>query len=62
MKFIITFSVANWSPKIGRDEVNKNMQIALDTWGRYGRLKFSRINDPSADIIVAFGRGPHGDG
>lgn len=37
------------------------MQIALDTWGRYGRLVFTRVHDPNADIIVAFGRGPHGD-
>lgn len=30
-------------------------------WGKYGRLRFTRVNDPNADIIVAFARGPHGD-
>lgn len=39
----------------------KNIQRALDAWGGYGRLTFHRVNNPGADIIVAFGSGYHGD-
>lgn len=37
------------------------MQKAFNTWAPYGKLKFVRVNDPSADIIIAFGTGYHGD-
>lgn len=61
--YIITvFSIANWTPKIGEEAVVKNIHAALDSWGRYGRLNFYQVHDPAADIIVAFGRGSHGDG
>lgn len=33
----------------------------MGTWGKYGNLNFYEINDPSADIIIAFGSGYHGD-
>lgn len=39
----------------------KNIQLALDTWGKYGRLNFQRSPSSDADIIVTFGRGYHGD-
>ncbi|KAJ8937960.1 hypothetical protein NQ314_011647 [Rhamnusium bicolor] len=57
----ILSSIANWSPKLSEHTVVKNIQKALDTWGGYGRLNFHRTPSPDADIIVAFGRGYHGD-
>nr|CAI5861874.1 unnamed protein product [Callosobruchus analis] len=57
----ISYFLANWTPKLGEPTIMKSIQKALDTWGGYGRLTFHRAYDANADIIVAFGRGYHGD-
>ncbi|RZC33595.1 matrix metalloproteinase-25, partial [Asbolus verrucosus] len=57
----ITYFIANWSPKLGEHFVTKNIQLALDAWGKYGHLTFQKSQTPDADIIVAFGSGYHGD-
>ncbi|VEN59505.1 unnamed protein product [Callosobruchus maculatus] len=57
----ISYFLANWTPKLGEPTVMKSIQKALNTWGGYGRLTFHRAYDANADIIVAFGRGYHGD-
>lgn len=54
-------SISNWSPKLGEDAVAQNIQKALDIWGGYGRLTFTRTQRADADILVAFGRQYHGD-
>lgn len=43
------------------DFVRKQVKIALNTWGKYGRLYFNEVNGSNADIIIAFGSGYHGD-
>ncbi|XP_046744993.1 matrix metalloproteinase-2-like isoform X1 [Diprion similis] len=58
----ITYYIANWSPKLGEEAVSNEIARAFAAWSGYSRLNFKRINDPSADIILAFGRGEHGDG
>jgi hypothetical protein len=56
-------SISNWSPKLQSEAVvAQEMQKAFQVWAEYGNLKFIRVYSPDADIIVAFGRGPHGDG
>lgn len=55
------FSIANWSPKVGEDKVATGMQQAFNIWSKYSSLRFVRVYDPDADIIVAFGSGYHGD-
>lgn len=54
-------SVANWPPTLSEQIVKKNIKVALDTWGKYGKLTFIETHDPNADIIVAFGARNHGD-
>lgn len=54
-------SIANWSGKLSEEIVAKYITLGLETWGRYANLQFKRVNSPEADIIVAFGRGYHGD-
>lgn len=41
--------------------MEKWVEIAFHTWSLYSRLKFKRVYDSSADIIIAFGSGFHGD-
>ncbi|CAH0555740.1 unnamed protein product [Brassicogethes aeneus] len=50
----LTYSVSNWSPRLGEGTVIRNIQKALDIWGQYGHLKFTRVGGPDADIIVKF--------
>lgn len=57
----ITYFIANWSSKVGEDSVAKFMQRAFNEWAKYSNLRFVRVYDPSADIIVGFGSGHHGD-
>lgn len=54
-------SIANWSPKIGEQKVAAELTKAFDKWAPYGRISFVRTYDQSADIIIAFGSGYHGD-
>lgn len=57
----LSYFLANWSPNLGEELVQKNIQKALDVWGGYGRLQFNRKYSQDADIIVAFAQGYHGD-
>ncbi|XP_058462247.1 matrix metalloproteinase-2-like [Malaya genurostris] len=57
----ITYFIANWSSKVGEDSVARFMQRAFGEWAKYSNLRFVRVYDPSADIIVGFGSGHHGD-
>ncbi|XP_059468418.1 matrix metalloproteinase-2-like [Neocloeon triangulifer] len=61
-KRTMTYFISNWSPKLSQEIVTMEMQRAFQVWAEYGNLKFIRVNSPDADIIVGFGRGPHGDG
>lgn len=54
-------SIANWSPKVEEEKMIKWLETAFNVWGIYSNLKFKRLFDPSADIIIAFGSGYHGD-
>jgi hypothetical protein len=55
-------SVANWSPKLSEEDVINEMKRAFKAWSGYARLHFHHVQDPNADITIAFGRGPHQDG
>ncbi|XP_035778118.1 matrix metalloproteinase-24-like [Anopheles albimanus] len=57
----ITYFIANWSSKVGEESVAKFMAKAFGEWSKYSKLRFVRVYDPSADIIVGFGSGHHGD-
>lgn len=54
-------SIANWSQKVDQEKMEKWVEIAFHAWAQYSRLKFKRVYDTSADIIIAFGSQFHGD-
>lgn len=54
-------SIANWSPKVGEDQVAAGMEKAFQLWSKYSKLRFVRSHEPDADIIIAFGSSYHGD-
>lgn len=61
VEFKTTFSLANWSPLVGEEEMAQDMRGAFDEWAKYGNLKFVRVFTPEADIVVGFGSRYHGD-
>lgn len=62
-KRTITYFLANWSPEFEHSETYKNLEKAFEVWTKpTPYLRFKYVRSMSADIIVAFGHGPHGDG
>ncbi|XP_054729218.1 matrix metalloproteinase-14-like [Anastrepha obliqua] len=57
----ISYLIANWSQKIPQAQVERDIARALVLWAQYSGLRFERINDTSADIIMGFARRYHGD-
>ncbi|KAM7348510.1 stromelysin-3-like [Cochliomyia hominivorax] len=57
----IKYLIGNWSLKIPREQVERDIARALHVWSQYSNLKFHRVEDTSADIIVGFGSHYHGD-
>lgn len=55
-------SIANWTPQLNPEDVRVNIKRAFESWASYSRLKFTEVFDSSADIIIAFATGRHGDG
>lgn len=58
---LIYFSIGNWSPKVNHSTMTKYMQLSFAAWSSYSNLKFVQVNDSSADILISFGAGYHGD-
>lgn len=58
---IFYFSIANWSYKVPEEKMVKWVEQSFHAWAQYSRLRFKRVFDSSADIIIAFGSYYHGD-
>ena len=43
-------------------EVEIEMTKAFNEWQRVTNIKFIKVDDPQADILVRFSSGMHGDG
>ncbi|KOB57968.1 Stromelysin-3, partial [Operophtera brumata] len=54
--------VVNGSRTLGRERVEALVAQALAVWAPHGGLHFSRLETGSADIMVSFAGGDHGDG
>ncbi|XP_018782901.1 PREDICTED: matrix metalloproteinase-14-like [Bactrocera latifrons] len=57
----IRYFISNWSRKIPKSQVERDIARALELWARYSGLHFVRVNDTDADIILYFGTRYHGD-
>ncbi|XP_058977554.1 matrix metalloproteinase-2-like [Musca domestica] len=57
----IKYLIGNRSLKIPAKQVERDIARAFEVWSQYSNLKFERVNDTSADIIIGFGSLYHGD-
>jgi hypothetical protein len=53
--------LGNWNVRLGQEETMEKLRKAFEVWRPYANLNFSFVGSPDADIVVAFGRGYHGD-
>ncbi|XP_076875369.1 collagenase 3-like [Brachyhypopomus gauderio] len=57
----LTYRIENYTPDMTQAEVDDSIQRALQVWAHVTPLKFTRIYSGTADIMISFGRGSHGD-
>lgn len=57
----LTYRIENYTPDMSRSEVDDSIHRALNVWAKVTPLTFSRIYSGTADIMISFGRGSHGD-
>ncbi|CAL1271166.1 unnamed protein product [Larinioides sclopetarius] len=58
----ITYFLANWPPELEPELTRSKLAKALGLWSDVTPLRFNPRESMDADLIIAFGRGPHGDG
>uniref|UniRef100_UPI00398EDB17 collagenase 3-like n=1 Tax=Pristiophorus japonicus TaxID=55135 RepID=UPI00398EDB17 len=57
----ITYRIVNYTPDMPSTHVNTAIRRALKIWSDITPLKFTRINEGEADIMISFGAREHGD-
>ncbi|XP_047234410.1 collagenase 3-like [Girardinichthys multiradiatus] len=57
----LTYRIENYTPDMTAAEVDDSMEKALQVWAKVTPLRFTRIYSGTADIMISFGRGAHGD-
>ncbi|XP_035391769.1 collagenase 3-like isoform X1 [Electrophorus electricus] len=57
----LTYRIENYTPDMTAAEVDDSIEKALQVWARVTPLRFTRIYSGTADIMISFGAGSHGD-
>ncbi|KAL6099202.1 mmp1 [Pungitius sinensis] len=57
----LTYRIENYTPDMSQSEVDESIGKALQVWAKVTPLRFTRINSGTADIMISFVRGSHGD-
>ncbi|XP_054724266.1 matrix metalloproteinase-25-like [Uloborus diversus] len=58
----LTYFLANWPMELDPEQTRVKLAKALNLWSEITPLRFVPRESMEADLIIAFGRGPHGDG
>ncbi|XP_053331722.1 collagenase 3-like isoform X1 [Clarias gariepinus] len=58
----LTYRIENYTSDMPVDEVDSAIERALQVWARVTPLRFTRIYNGVADIMISFTVGDHGDG
>ncbi|XP_028855674.1 collagenase 3-like [Denticeps clupeoides] len=57
----VTFRIVNFTPDLPKSAVEQAIRRALKAWSDVTPLKFKRIHEGTADIMISFGSREHGD-
>ncbi|KAL2098134.1 hypothetical protein ACEWY4_007341 [Coilia grayii] len=57
----LTYRIENYTPDMTVAEVDDAIERALQVWSKVTPLRFTRIYNGTADIMVSFSTGDHGD-
>ncbi|XP_006833837.1 PREDICTED: interstitial collagenase [Chrysochloris asiatica] len=57
----LTYRIENYTPDLPRSEVDNAIQKAFQLWSNVSPLKFTKVFEGQADIMISFVRGDHRD-
>ncbi|KAM3875319.1 uncharacterized protein ACN63O_000382 [Diretmus argenteus] len=57
----ITYSIAQYTPDMKREDVENSFRSALKIWSDVAPLKFVKVDHGKADIVLSFAQRTHGD-
>ncbi|XP_029374448.1 collagenase 3-like [Echeneis naucrates] len=57
----LTYRIENYTPDMSVSEVDDSIEKALQVWARVTPLRFTRLYSGTADIMISFVTGSHGD-
>ncbi|XP_030634381.1 collagenase 3-like [Chanos chanos] len=58
---LVTFRIVNYTPDLKKEDVDRALHNALQVWSKVTPLKFKKLHDGIADIMISFGAREHGD-
>ncbi|KAL6471454.1 hypothetical protein MHYP_G00201040 [Metynnis hypsauchen] len=58
---LVTFRITNYTPDLDEDDVDRAIHNALKVWSDVTPLKFKKLHEGNADIMIGFGKREHGD-
>ncbi|NXD84508.1 MMP7 protein, partial [Halcyon senegalensis] len=61
-KTLLTYKIVNYTPDLSRKKVDDAIKRAFMVWSDVTPLRFQRTYARSADIMIKFAHGAHGDG
>ncbi|XP_073414456.1 collagenase 3-like [Dendrobates tinctorius] len=57
----ITYRIVNYTPDLPTRVVDDSIQKAFSVWSQVTPLRFTKVNNGEADILIQFGARSHGD-
>ncbi|XP_017275513.1 collagenase 3 [Kryptolebias marmoratus] len=57
----VTFRILNYTPDLKKSDVDRAIRTALNVWADVTPLKFKKLYEGDADIMISFGTREHGD-
>ncbi|XP_062950277.1 macrophage metalloelastase-like [Cynocephalus volans] len=57
----LTYRITNYTPDMKREDADDAIQKAFQVWSDVTPLKFIKVNQGEADIMILFAYGDHGD-
>uniref|UniRef100_A0A8C2EAU6 Collagenase 3 n=1 Tax=Cyprinus carpio TaxID=7962 RepID=A0A8C2EAU6_CYPCA len=57
----VTFRILNYTPDLRKADVDKAVRNAFNVWSRVTPLRFKKLYEGNADIMISFGAKEHGD-